>query len=379
MCIFIYMDKISFNEPIYKNEYLTEISNLYNNNISYLDKCKIILKKKYNFKNILFTPSCTHALEMMSMILDLKKNDEIIIPSYTFVSSTNAFVKFGINIKLIDSMENNPLMDIEKIEENINSNTKAILLVHYAGFSVDIDKVLSICKKYNLFLLEDAAQAINSYYNGKPLGSFGILSAFSFHYTKNIQCGEGGMLVINDDKFLEKSHIIQDKGTNRHNFINNIVKKYEWVDKGSSYTMAELNAAYLYNQLKEIEEIINHRKKLWYVYKKNLEFIEKKNIGTLIKENKYNDGNYHIFYIILKNEKILNNLQNFLNNNHIQTFTHYISLHESPFYKNNFEDIKLPNCERFSKLLLRLPLHNNLKEKDCNYICSLLLNFINNL
>ena len=219
------MKPILFNNPNYNKKYITHITDHCENNISYIKKCKDIVKKKYNFENVIFTTSCTHALEMMAMILNIGDGDEVIIPSYTFVSTANAFVKFGASIKCVDSLPNNPMINLDDIENVITDKTKAIVVVHYAGQSCDMNKLMDICDKYNIYLLEDAAQAINSYYLNKPLGSFGILSAFSFHYTKNVNCGEGGMLVINDKDLVSKANIVCDKGTNRYDFLNKQISK----------------------------------------------------------------------------------------------------------------------------------------------------------
>jgi dTDP-4-amino-4,6-dideoxygalactose transaminase len=371
------MDPILFNSSTYDNEYIKNITDHFENNISYIDMCKSVVKENYKFENVIFTTSCTHALEMMAMILNIGTSDEVIIPSYTYVSTANAFVKFGATIKCVDSLPNDPMINLDCIENEITSKTKAIVVVHYAGQSCDMNRLLKICKKHNIYLLEDAAQAINSFYDGKPLGSFGILSAFSFHYTKNITSGEGGMLVINNDELVSKAHIVCDKGTNRCDFLNKKVNKYEWVDKGSSYPMSELNAAYLYGQLKNIDEIISYRKKLWYIYKNNLSTIIDIQIGILCNENENNTSNYHIFYILFNNTKGLKSLQKFLKNVDIQTFTHYVSLHESKYYKTNFESVSLPNSEKITTNLLRLPLHNNLKTDDCHFVCRCIQNFYN--
>lgn len=362
---------VNFSEPTYLQNSIENIKNLFESDkpISYIDKCRNLIREKYDFKDTILTTSCTHALEMMAMILDIGYGDEVIMPSYTFVSTANAFVKFGATIKFIDSMNENPNMDIGNIKELITSKTKAIVVVHYGGWSCNMDELVDICNKHSIYLLEDAAQAINSYYNGKPLGSFGILSAFSFHTTKNINCGEGGMLVINDSKLIDKAHIICDKGTNRHKFIKGKVDKYEWVDKGSSYPMSEINAEFLYPQLENINDITNKRKRLWNIYKSKLGFIEDLNIGILSKEIDNCIGNYHIFYIVFNREEKLKYLQNYLKHCGITASTHYKSLHTSEYYLKNNSRIKLENSEKFEKRLLRMPLHNNLTYELVEEIC----------
>ena len=320
---------LSFSTPYFDSECLKHIEIASTNNVSYINKCEVLLNTKYNFPHSILTTSCTHALEMMAMLLDISEGDEILVPSYTFVSTANAFVKFGATIKCIDSNKNNPNIDSNQIEKAITKKTKALVVVHYGGWACDMDKIVEICKKKNIYLLEDAAQAIHSYYKNKPLGSFGILSAFSFHETKNINCGEGGLLVINDKKLMGKAHIICDKGTNRYEFSKGKIDKYEWVGKGSSYPLSNINAAYLFPQLVNIDSIIQHRKQLWECYKKKLIFLEEKEIGKLCEKQNDCKGNYHIFYIIFEDDSILKKVKSYLNINKIMSYTHYHPLHES--------------------------------------------------
>lgn len=356
---------ISFSTPYFDSECLKHIEIASINNVSYINKCEMLLNTKYNFPHSILTTSCTHSLEMMAMLLDIKEGDEVIVPSYTFVSTANAFVKFGAVIKCIDSEKDNPNIDPLKIEQEITDKTKALVIVHYGGWGCKMEKIVEICEKNNIYLLEDAAQAINSYYKNNALGSYGILSAFSFHSTKNINCSEGGLLVINDERLIDKAHIICDKGTNRYEFSKGKVEKYEWVSKGSSYPMGNLNAAYLYPQLVNIDEIINKRKELWEYYKKELSFIEKKEIGKLCEKIKDCVGNYHIFYIIFEDIVILKELQSYLMMNNIQSYTHYNPLHKSEYYRKNFKEKKeLKNAEKYGNRLLRLPLHNNLTKDE---------------
>jgi len=368
---------IPFNVPLHSEKYLENINDHFNNNVSYTQKCIKYMKDKYNFNNVIFTTSCTHSLEMMAMILNIGKGDEVIVPSYTFVSTANAFVKFGATIKCVDSNTDHPNIDITNIEKHFTKKTKALVVVHYAGQCCDLTQLKCICERNNIYLLEDAAQAINSYYNNKPLGSFGVLSAFSFHGTKNLNSGEGGMLVINDDNFVRKAHIVCDKGTNRYEFLNNEVTKYEWVDKGSSYPISEINSAYLYEQLLFVDDITNKRKQLWDYYKTRLSFIQDNNYGIVSREVKNCVGNYHMFYIIFNSRKKLTQIRQLLKNNNIQAFTHYVSLHESKYYKQNFEDICLPNSEKYTQLLLRLPLYYNLTTDKCKYICDFIDSYFN--
>ena len=368
---------INFSEPYYSKNCLKYIENGIINNVLYNKKCEDLLNKKYDFKHSILTTSCTHSLEMMAMILNIGYGDEILVPSFTFVSTANAFIKFGATVKCIDSEKNNPNIDANQIKKNISKKTKALVIVHYAGWSCDMNKIVEICKKYNIYLLEDAAQAINCYYKNRPLGTFGVLSAFSFHSTKNINCGEGGLLVINDIKLIEKAHIICDKGTNRYDFLNNKINKYEWIDRGSSYPLSNINACYLYEQLIHIDIIIENRKLLWKTYKKNLKVLENNDLFFLCKEYKNCIGNYHIFYILFKNNYELNNIYKYLKSNNIDSCTHYIPLHKSKYYLTNFNKCILKNSENISDTLLRLPLHYKLNVSNIKYICDIIKNYYN--
>ena len=361
---------IPFNKPYYNNKCIENIKiSVKKNTLSgdgyFSKKCYQLLEKKYNFKNCLLTPSCTHSLEMMAMLLNIKNEDEIIIPSYTFVSTANAFCKFGGKIVCIDSKKNNPEINTNDIEKYITKNTKAICIVHYAGWACDMEEILKICNKHNIYLLEDAAQAIHSFYKGKPLGSFGDMSAFSFHETKNINCGEGGLLVINNEKFINRAEIIREKGTNRTKFIKGEINKYQWIDIGSSYLLSDISSAYLYYQLENIDEIINKRKSLWnYYYEK----LKDNNMFTVCEEKEYCNGNYHIFYLLFHNQNDLLKIKNKLKNNKILATTHYVPLHTSEFYNKNYNSINLSNCESISQRLLRLPLYNDLTFNDIDTI-----------
>jgi dTDP-4-amino-4,6-dideoxygalactose transaminase len=358
---------ILFSEDYYSKDCIKCVNDCKNTN--YKQKCEEYINKKYNFTHSILTTSCTHSLEMMAMLLDIKEGDEVIVPSYTFVSTANAFVKFGAVIKCVDSEKDNPNIDPLKIEKEITDKTKALVIVHYGGWGCNMEKIVEICEKKNIYLLEDAAQAIHSYYKNKAVGSYGILSAFSFHSTKNINCSEGGLLVINDEGLIDKAHIICDKGTNRYEFTKGKVDKYEWVSKGSSYPMGNLNAAYLYSQLVNIDQIINKRKELWEYYKKELSFIQDKKC-KLCEKIKDCVGNYHIFYIIFEDIVMLKELQSYLKMNNIQSYTHYNPLHKSEYYRKNFKEKKeLKNAEKYGNRLLRLPLHNNLSNKDIEKVC----------
>jgi len=366
---------IPYTTQCYYEESIEYIRDMAINNTSYIKKCEQLVEEKYKFPHTIFTTSCTHSLEMMAMILGLGEGDEVLIPSYTFVSTANAFVKFGATIKCVDSQGDNPNIDPDQIEKLINKNTKALVVVHYGGWACDMEKIREICKKNNIYLLEDAAQAINSYYNNKPLGTFGIMSAFSFHSTKNIGCGEGGMLVINDISLINKARIIYDKGTNRYDFKQGKIDKYEWIGVGSSYSMGEINAAYLYPQLKKIQEITEKRKKIWEYYYDTLK--EYSDIAQVSEEVDNCVGNYHIFYLLFKNRTDMLELKSLLKFENITASEHYKPLHKSKFYVENFSNVILKNAERFGSNLLRLPIYNSLSESDCIRICVIIKNYFN--
>jgi len=339
----------------------------------YSKKCNNFFKNNYKFKNNFLTPSCTAALEMTSLLMNIKPGDEVIMPSFTFVSCANAFVLRGATIKFIDSNCNEPNIDVSKIEALINKNTKAIVAVHYAGIPCDMDELIRIKKKYSLILIEDCAHAIDSYYKNKPLGSFGDFSTFSFHDTKNITCGEGGLLVVNNKKYVKRAEIIREKGTDRAAFFRGEIKKYSWVDIGSSYLLSDLSAAYLFGQLLNIKTIQSKRIKIFNRYAANLNKYSK---YFKIPENfigkKYNG---HMFYILLRTSKEKNNMIKHLGKKKIQAVSHYVPLHNSKFYNEKHCGSPCENANLFSKKLLRLPLHPYLKMKDIDYICKNLLNF----
>ncbi|HCC28889.1 MAG TPA: dTDP-4-amino-4,6-dideoxygalactose transaminase, partial [Marinilabiliales bacterium] len=330
-------------------------------NGKYTKLCQKYFEEKYGFKKVLLTTSCTDALEMCALLIDIKPGDEVIIPSYTFVSTALAFVRQGATIVFIDSREDNPNLDENLIEKLITEKTKAIVPVHYAGIACNMDKIMSIAEKYNLFVIEDAAQAIDSYYNGKPLGTIGHLSAFSFHETKNIQTGEGGMLGINDERFIKRAEIIWEKGTNRAEFFRGEVNKYGWVDIGSSFLPSEIIAAILYAQIEFLDSIQTKRKEYWNTYYEKLKCLKGNHID-LIEVPDYATVNGHLFYILTKSDKERDELIKFLKVKDIHSVFHYLSLHKSEYYKNNSQKRpNLPNSDSYADRLLRLPLYYELR------------------
>jgi len=341
----------------------------------YTKKCSEFFENRYGFKKVLLTTSCTDALEMAAILLDIKPGDEVISPSYTFVSTVNAFVLRGANIRFVDSSKEHPNIDCEEIEKSITDKTKAIIVVHYAGIACDMDKITAISKKYNIPLIEDAAQAIDSFYKGKPLGSFGVLSTFSFHETKNIISGEGGMLVVNDESLIARAEIIREKGTNRASFFRGEINKYGWVDIGSSYLPSELNAAYLYGQLENLDDIQTKRKEICQRYASNLTILEKQDKIKLPVVPDYATNNAHMFYVLCANIEERGTLIDLLKSKNIYSVFHYLSLHKSDYYLQSNELINLNNSDRYQDTLLRLPLFYELTLQEVDYICGEIINF----
>lgn len=333
-------------------------------------KCHEFFEKKYNFKKVLLTTSCTDALEMAAILLEIKEGDEVIAPSFTFVSTVNAFVLRGAKIVFCDSGLDNPNMDVNLIEKLITSRTKVIIPVHYAGIACDMDKMMALASKYNLFVVEDAAQAIDSYYKEKPLGSIGHMAAFSFHETKNIISGEGGMLVINDERFINRAEIIREKGTNRSSFFRGEVDKYGWVDIGSSFLPSDIIAAFLFAQIENLENIQSKRKEIWSIYYEGLKELENKNFIKLPFIPDYASNNAHMFYIQCRNLEDRTRLIAHLKKSQINAVFHYLSLHKSPYYINKHDQRELPNSDFYSDCLLRLPMYYELTSSDLKLICN---------
>lgn len=378
---------IKFNKPYFtgkETKYIQEAvaSGKISGDGIFTKKCHQFFESKYGFKKCLLTTSCTDALEMAAILIDIQEGDEVIIPSFTFVSTANAFVLRGAKIIFADSYSDNPNIDAEKIEQLITSKTKAIVVVHYAGMACNMDKLVEIANHHNLFLIEDAAQAIDSYYiannNNKPLGSIGHLAAFSFHETKNIISGEGGMLVINDNRFIERAEIIREKGTNRSKFFRGEIDKYGWVDIGSSFLPSEIIAAFLYAQLENLEAIQTRRKEIWNLYFEGLKILEEKQLLELPKIPNYATNNAHMFYIVCKDLEERTALIAHLKNNNIGAVFHYLSLHKSPFYSNKYRGRALINSDKFADCIVRLPLFVELTNEQIQLIIEKINKFYGN-
>lgn len=335
-------------------------------NGKYTSICHQFFTNHFSAQKTLLTSSCTDALEMSALLTEINLGDEVIMPSYTFVSTANPFVLRGAKIIFVDSENDSPNMDAAQIEKCISPKTKVIVVVHYAGIACDMEKILAVAKNHNLTVIEDAAQCIGAKYNGKPLGSLGNLGAISFHDTKNINCGEGGLLIINDKNFSEKSEIIWEKGTNRSAFLRGEIKKYEWVNLGSSYLPSELTAAFLSAQINELQKVTDKRKSLWNTYHSGLNSLNDKIGLPVLRKNTEHNG--HIYYILCKSAEERNRLMVHLKENGIETAFHYQALHKSKYFVNKHDGRKLPNAEMFSDRLLRLPLYFDMNEGEVKYV-----------
>ena len=349
-------------------------------NGAFTKRCQQFFEERYGFKKCLLTTSCTDALEMAAILCDIQLGDEVIVPSYTFVSSALAFVRAGAKIIFADSMAENPNIDAEKIESLITPRTKAIVPVHYAGVACDMDRIMEIAEKHNLIVVEDAAQAIDSYYKGRPLGSIGHLSAFSFHETKNIIAGEGGMLCINDERFIRRAEIIWEKGTNRAEFFRGEVNKYGWVDTGSSFLPSEVIAAFLWAQLEQLDDIQSRRKSLWELYYTNLSPLAFRLSPKLALPTipDYATNNAHMFYLVCNNLEERTALIKHLKDHGILAVFHYLSLHSSPYYTEKHDGRELRECDRYADCLVRLPMYYDLKDEEVIKICGIIKDFVCN-
>jgi dTDP-4-amino-4,6-dideoxygalactose transaminase len=369
---------LPFNKPyltgkemhyIYQAVYSGKISG----NGMFTKKCQTYFEEKFGFKKALLTTSCTDALEMCAMLINIEPGDEVIVPSYTFVSTALAFVRQGAKIVFADSRSDHPGIDEDKIEALITSKTKAIVPVHYAGVACDMDKIMNLANKYNLIVIEDAAQGIDSYYKGKALGSIGHLAAFSFHETKNINSGEGGLLAINDERFINRSEIIWEKGTNRSAFFKGEVNKYGWVDTGSSFLPSEIIAAYLWAQLEHLDIIQKKRIEIWNQYYEGLKDWADKNEIKLHFVPDFATNNGHMFYLVFDSFQERSRIIEKLKEKGIMAVFHYISLHSSDYFKDKYKGDALKHCDKYSDCLLRLPLYYELENADIEKIVKVII------
>lgn len=346
----------------------------------YTKKCNAWLEKKTSSPKVLLTTSCTHATEMAAILADIKPGDEVIMPSYTFVSTADAFVLRGAKVVFVDIRPDTMNIDEKKIEAAITKKTKAIVPVHYAGVACEMDIIMDIARKHNLLVIEDAAQGIMSEYKGKALGTIGDYGCYSFHETKNYSMGEGGAILIKSPDMIEPAEIIREKGTNRAKFFRGQIDKYTWVEAGSSYLPSELNAAYLYAELENADLINEDRLKSWNYYNDNLKELEelgKIQLPTIPKECVHNA---HMFYIKAKDISERTELISFMKDNGVSCVFHYIPLHSAPAGRkygrfNGIDEYTTKESER----IMRLPMFYGLKEEQQKYICEKIIEFYSSL
>lgn len=372
---------IPFNKPYLTGKemhymYQAIYSGKISGNGMFTQKCHSFFEEKYGFKRTLLTTSCTDALEMSAILADIQPGDEVIMPSFTFVSTALAFVRQGAKIVFADSSSQNPNIDVAQIEKLITPHTKVIVPVHYAGIACDMDPIMDLARKYNLLVIEDAAQAIDSFYKGIPLGSIGQMATFSFHETKNINSGEGGMLAINDAKFMKRAEIIWEKGTNRSEFFRGEVNKYGWVDIGSSFLPSDIIAAYLFAQLENLDPIQTKRKSLWNTYYQGLGDVCKRYDVKLPVIPEYATNNGHMFYLVCTSLQQRTALIEHLKKDNIHAVFHYLSLSNSPYYQKKHDGRALVNSDKYTDQLVRLPFYYELSLTDVERVIDSLKAFL---
>ncbi len=381
------MHPIPFNKPYitgHETRYIEEAarSGKLSGNGQFTKRCQAFFENKYGFAKCLLTSSCTDALEMAAILLDIQPGDEVIIPSFTFVSTANAFALRGAEIVFADSCPDHPNLDHAGLEALITPRTKAIVPVHYAGMACDMEAIMAIADKHGLWVVEDAAMAVDSYYitrrgEQRPLGGIGHLAAFSFHETKNVTCGEGGMLVINDQRFAARAEIIWEKGANRAAFGRGEVKEYSWVDIGSSFLPSEISAAFLWAQLEQLEEIQQRRRRHSIHYDALLEDCEDKGIVSRPKIPKHAHPNAHSYHLLCRDAAMRSALIAFLKANEVHSASHYRSLHRAVFFNDRHDGRALPHADRYTETLVRLPLYYELNSEDVARVCTLVDRWLN--
>lgn len=355
--------KIPFNKPFITGKEIEYIASAINNDAIAADGyftrlCAELLADRFSIPKVLMTPSCTAALEMAAMLCDLKPGDEVIMPSFTFVSTANAVVRCGARPVFVDIRPDTLNIDERLIEEKITANTKSIFVVHYAGVSCEMDPIMATAQKHGLIVVEDAAQGVNAAYNGRALGSIGHLGAYSFHDTKNYVSGEGGALCVNSPELVERAEIIREKGTNRSQFFRGEVDKYTWVDVGSSFVPAEIACAFLFAQLEAMDEITARRREVYQFYLENLSPLDERELLTIPRTPDGCETNYHMFYVLLEDGKTRDALMADLKRNGISAVFHYVPLHTSSMGKGfGYREGDLPLTEDLSARLLRLPFY----------------------
>lgn len=375
---------ISFNRPYLTGKeahylYQAVFAGHLSGNGQFTKQCHAFFEQRYGFRKCLLTTSCTDALEMCALLANIQPGDEVIMPSFTFVSTANAFVLRGAKIVFADSHAEQPNLDETLLESLITPRTRAIVVVHYAGVACDMAPILALAEQHNLLVIEDAAQAVDSFYvapgSRQPLGGIGHLSAFSFHETKNLQSGEGGMLAINDARFEHRAEILWEKGTNRTAFFRGEVDKYGWVDVGSSFLPSEMVAAFLFAQLEHLDIIQQRRLEIWQRYHEGLLPLEEKGLFRLPVIPDYASNNAHMFYLTCASGEVRTDLIAHLKAANINAVFHYQSLHCSPFYHDKHDGRELPNSDRFSECLVRLPMFFELTEEQQEHIVGTIKGF----
>lgn len=374
--------RISFNRPPFvgkETEYIKEAvekNGMICGDGPFTKKCSQWMKDRFQTKNVLLTTSCTHALEMAAFLADIQPGDEVIMPSYTFVSTADAFVLRGATCVFVDIRPDTMNIDETKIEEAITEKTKAIVPVHYAGVSCAMDEIMAIAKKYNLKVVEDAAQGVNAFYKGKALGTIGDFGCYSFHETKNYSMGEGGAILFQDDRYLEPAEILREKGTNRSQYFRGQIDKYTWVGYGSSYLPSDMNAAYLWAQLEEADKINDKRLSIWNFYHEELKELEDKGVLERPYIPEYATHNAHMYYIKVKDLRVRTKLLAYLKERGILSVFHYVPLHSATagkkFGRFHGEDVY---TTKESERLCRLPMYYSLSLKEAAEVVKALKEF----
>jgi dTDP-4-amino-4,6-dideoxygalactose transaminase len=374
--------RIPFNKPCIVGQELSYVAQaIALGNIGadgvFTQKCSRLLERRLGIHKVLLVPSCTAALEIAAMLLDIGPGDEVILPSFTFVSTANAFVRLGAKPVFVDVRPDTLNIDDAMIEDAITRHTRAICPVHYAGVGCDMDRIMTIARRYGISVIEDAAQGVNAFYNGRALGSIGRLGCFSFHETKNYICGEGGALCINDPELVERAEIIRHKGTNRKQFLRGEVDKYTWVDLGSNYALSELSSAFLYAQLEMLDEISERRRAIHEYYRLRLEPLAADDLLRLLEVPDECQTNYHLSGILLRDRRTRDALMSHLKERGILAVFHYIPLHSSPMGQRfGYRPGDLPVTEEMSGRLLRLPAYYTLTESDQSEVMAAIREFL---
>jgi dTDP-4-amino-4,6-dideoxygalactose transaminase len=373
------VETIRLHLPFLVNQSQQNISEIlnsdnWNSGGKFTKSCEDWFYKNYNTDKVFFTSSCTTALEMAALLCDFNKNDEVILPAYTFVSTANAFSRLPITLRFADSGPLNPNISIDTILPLISKNTRLIVVMHYAGIAVDMDPILSFAKENNILVIEDAAQATGSLYNNKLLGTFGDMSGLSFHSTKLISCGEGGCCIINNKALHQRAEILFEKGTNKRAFDKKQISRYEWIDTGSSYTMSEFQAAILISQLEQLSQQITIRNLLWNHYMSYFESKFSEEYFNLPQVPEFAGINGSHFYIVLNDPSKRDNLKTYLQQHQIESAFHFLSLHRSPYYKNVYQQ-DLKSSDKYEAALLRLPLHSGLNNHQIEYVADRVIAF----